>query len=259
MGKGMAEEKMIGIISEYKYSQEELKNLKGKAVVNYTLLPQFYQSYADEINRINYYLIRKLPGVIFRIEEYYSGTKAAIEYALYLKKPVKIITPDGTVYKLQTKEEWKQTYHEDGKYKYSKHVVLMEFEQHRSEYYEKVNLIKAKETYERAVDGIEETKEEIERFVRAFAPQYKIQVDYSNWAELCTAYKSLKFYYDNNIPYDLDRSEIYTRGAIEPDETPYFTASMFDMSVQDYDHYEEESYGDLNYLEDMIYKGGIRI
>lgn len=250
---------MIGIISEYKYTQEELKNLKGKAIVNYTLLPQFYQSYAEEINRINYTLIRRMNGVIFRLEEYYAGTKDAIEYALYLKKPIKIIASDGTVYKLQTKEDWKQTYREDGRYKSSKHTVLMEFEQHRSEYYEKVNAVKAREVYDRAVEDITDSPEHIEAFVRALAPQYKIQVDYSNSVELCTAYKSIKFYYDNNIPYGLDKNEVFTRGVIDPDDTHYFNSSMFDTSNNFYDTFEEESYGDLTYLEDMIYKEGVRI
>lgn len=91
---------MIAIISEYKYTNEELKKLREqKAVVNYTLLPQFYQSYAMEIAKINYTLIRRMNGIIFRLSDYYAGTKDAIEYALYLKKPVKIITPEGVTYK----------------------------------------------------------------------------------------------------------------------------------------------------------------
>lgn len=251
---------MIAVISEYKYSINELKKLKEqKAIVNYTLLPQFYQSYATEIAKINYTLIRRMNGVVFRLSKYYSGTKDAIEYALYLKKPIKIITSDGAVYKLQTKEEWKQTYRENGKYKSLKHIVLMEFEQHRSEYYEKVNLIKAKETYERAVYGIKETKEEIERFVRALAPQYKVEVDYNNWVELYNAYRSIKFYYDNNIPYELYKNEVFIRGAIDPDDTEFFNSSMFDMSNNFYAVFEEELYGDQTLLEDMIYKGGVRI
>ena len=252
---------MIAIISEYKYTNEELKKLREqKAVVNYTLLPQFYQSYATEIAKINYTLIRRMNGVIFRLSDYYAGTKDAIEYALYLKKPVKIITPEGVTYKLDTQEEWKCSYRDTNNCNVSiKHAVLLQFEQRRSEYYNKVNAIKAKDIYNRAVEGIEETKEEIERFVRTFAPQYKMDVDYSNWVELCNTYKSIKFYYDNNIPYDLDRNEIFTRGATDPDDTPYFTSSMFDMSVNYYDSFEEESYGDETLLEDMIYKGGVLV
>ena len=252
---------MVAVISEYKYSKEEINTLtKQKAIVNYTLLPQFYQSYATEIAKINYTLIRRMNGIVFRLSDYYSGTKDAIEYALYLKKPVKIITPEGETYKLDTKEEWKYSYKDTNNRNVSiKHAVLLQFEQHRSEYYEKVNLIKAKETYERAVDGIEETKEEIERFVRALAPQYKVEIDYSNWVELCNAYRSIKFYYDNNIPYELDKNEVFTRGAIDPDDAPHFNSSMFDMSNNFYDTFEEELYGDQTLLEDMIYKGGVRI
>ena len=67
---------MIAIISEYRYSKEELTKLKKqKAIINYTLLPQFYQSYAEEIAKINYTLIRRMNGIIFRLEEYYSELK----------------------------------------------------------------------------------------------------------------------------------------------------------------------------------------
>ena len=249
---------MLAIISEHRYNQQEMKKLQEqKAIVNYTLLPQFYQSYATEIARINYTLIKKSTGIIFRLQEYYAGTKDAIEYALYLKKPVKIITPDG-VYKLSTKEEWKQTYHENGKYRSLKHQVLLTFEEKRLEYYEKVNTIKAKAIYEHAVEGIEETKEEIERFVRALAPQYKVEVDYSNWVELCNAYRSIKFYYDSNIPYELDKNEVFMRGSIDPDDTSCFNSSMFNTSNNFYDTFEEELYGDQTLLEDMIYKEGLK-
>src|SRR5574344_322282 len=251
---------MIAIISEYRYSKEELNRLRDqKAVVNYTLLPQFYQSYANEIARINYQLIKRMQGIVFRLEEYYAGTKDAIEYALYLKKAVKIITPDGIEYKLHTQEEWKKSYKENNRNVTIKHAVLIEFEQHRSDYYDKVNAVKAKEQYAIATEGITDTKEDIEKFVRAFAPQYKMDVDYRNWVELCVAYKSIQFYIDNNIPYDLNHNEIFTVGAIEPDETPYFTSAMFNTSISIYDSYEEESYGDESLLEDMIYKGGVRI
>lgn len=251
---------MIAIISEYKYSKNELRKLQEqKAVINYTLLPQFYQSYAEEIQRINYQLIRKMNGIIFRLEEYYSGTKEAIEYALYLKKPIKIITPEGQEFKLQIQEDWKKSYKLNRKTMTTKHPVLAEFDQKRSDYYEIKNAIKKEMSYKKATEDITETKEEIERFVRAFAPQYKIDIDYRDWVEVCTAYKSLKFYYDNCIPYDFDHNEIYTRGVIEPEYTPFFTKEMFDYSQVDYEVFEEESIGNETLLEDMIYKGGVCI
>lgn len=250
---------MIAIISEYRYSKEELTRLKEqKAVINYTLLPQYYQSYAEEIARINYTLIRRMNGIIFRLKEYYSGTKEAIEYALYLKKPIKIITPEGLEFKLSSKEEWKQSFKDDNNRNITyKHQVLVEFNRKRSEYYDILNAIKRRDKYMKATEDVVDSPEEIERFVRALAPQYKMNVNYSDWVELCMVYKQLQFYYNNNIPYDLDRNEIFTRGVIEPDETPYFTASQFDTTVNTYESYEEESYGDLNLLEDMIYKGGV--
>lgn len=246
---------MIAVISEYRYPQPEIKKLQEqKAVVNYTLLPNFYQSYATEIARINYTLIKKSTGVIFRLQDYYAGTKDAIEYALYLKRPVKIITPEGETYKLDTKEEWKYSYKDtNNRNVTTKHQVLLAFEEKRSSYYEAINLSKAKESYERAVDGIQESQEEIERFVRALAPQYKVEVNYADWAELCQAYKSIKFYYDNNIPYDLTTIEIY-KSVITPDESEYFTEEMFYTTPINYDSYEEESFGNETLLEDTIYK-----
>ena len=251
---------MIAVISEYKYSKNELIKLKEqKAVINYMLLPQFYQSYAEEITKINYQLIRKSDGIIFRLEEYYSGTKESIEYALYLKKPIKIITPEGQEFKLQIQEDWKKSYKLNRKTMTTKHPVLAEFDQRRSDYYEIKNAIKQEYALKKATEDITESKEEIERFVRIFAKQYNLgnaDIDYNNWAEVCTAYKSLKFYYDNCIPYGMNINEIYYKGLIEPDETPYFTEEMFDYSSDELGSFEEESYGDETLLEDMIYKGG---
>ncbi len=251
---------MIAIISEYRYTLPELKKLKEQqAVVNYTLLPQFYQSYSQEITKINYTLIRKMQGVIFRLSEYYAGTKDAIEYALSLKKPVKIINSDGKEYKITSLDEWKVVYKDsNNRNEVHKHTVLLEFEQHRNKYYEHVNIIKAKEKYQQAVDGIEESKEEIERFVHAFAPQYKLDVNYNDWVEVCNAYRSLKFYYDNDMPYELNHNEVFTVGAMEPYETGYFDEAMFDMDVSIYDCIcTEENYGNETLLEDMIYKVGV--
>lgn len=250
---------MIAVISEYRYPQPELIRLQEqKAVVNYTLLPQFYQSYALEIARINYTLIKKSTGIIFRLQDYYAGTKDAIEYALYLKKPVKIITPEGNTFKLDTKEEWKYSYKDTNNRNITtKHQVLLAFEEKRSSYYEAINLSKAKERYQFNTENITESQEEIERFVRALAPQYKIEVNYADWVELCQAYKSIKFYYDNNIPYELNRNEIYSSGAIEPEDTDYFTLDMFDTSNTVAIPYEEESFGDETLLEDTIYKGSV--
>jgi len=252
---------MIAIISEYRYSVPELRKLQEqKAVINYTLLPQFYQSYAEEITRINYSIIRRTEGVVFRLEDYYAGTKEAIEYALYLKKPVKIITPEGKTYKLCTKEEWKHSYKEPNKRNVTiKHQVLIDFEEKRNAYYEVVNTAKLTDKYNKATEGITDTKEEIERFVKAFAPQYKVDVNYSDWPDVCLAYKSLKFYYDNNLPYELDYNEMYSRGSITPEDTLYFTAEMFEDTSPDYDSYEEELFGNETLLEDMIYKGGVLV
>lgn len=247
---------MIAIISEHRYSEKELIDFRKQGVVvNYNALPQFYHSYAEEIEKVNCHLIknRTTQGIIFRIESYYAGTKDAIELALYMKKSIKIITPSGT-YKDLTSDDWRQSYKDaDNKNHTIKHLVLQEFEERRNAYYDAKNLGKAKEVYNTAVEGIHEEKAEIERFVRTFAPLYKIDVDYSNPVELFNAYKNISFYYENNIPYELDSAEIF-KGAILPEDSNYFTADMFQAPEYDYENISVESFGDETLLEDVIYK-----
>lgn len=250
---------MVAIISEHRYSTEELKPILGKAVVNYLQLPQFYQSKAREIERINKRLIQKAKAIIFRLETFYTGTRDAIEYALYLKKDIKVITPNQS-YRLNTLEDWKTSYINSNTRRYivEKHPVLELFEEKRNEYFAQVNAVKAQEKYSEATADITETKEEIERFVHTFAPLYKVDVNYSSFADICIAYKSLKYYYDNSIAYDLNFNEIYSVGNTSPEDTPFFNSLQF-KTVPEYDYFEEESYGDETLLEDTIYKGGIHI
>jgi len=245
------------IISEFRYEQEQLNNLmKQDVVINYTLIPQFYASYNTELNKINHALVKRAPAIIFRLEELYSSTKDAIEYALYLKKPVKIITPEGVTYKDISLAEWKNTYTEHGKTVTHKHPVLQLFDDARKEYFEFKNMRKARETIAQATEGISESEDNIKAFVAIMSRQYKLDVDWFDTASLYNAYRNLQWYLDNDIEYALDKNEVFTVGVIEPEESGFFTKEMFNYDCNNEFATEDcESFGDETLLEDVIYKG----
>lgn len=245
------------IISEYRYEQSKLKELMEQDVqVNYTLIPQFYASYNDELNKINHQLIKKAPAIIFRLEKLYASTKDAIEYALYLKKQVKIIAPDGTIYTNISKDEWKTSYTENNKQYTTKHAVLQMFDLARNEYFESKNRRKAIDTIEQATEGLSISEDECKAFVSIMSRQYKLDVDWFDTASLYNAYRNLQWYLEHDIDYALDKNEVFTVGVIEPEESGFFTKEMFDYNSNLYFGTAEcESFGDETLFEDTIYKG----
>lgn len=246
---------MIGVITETKYSIAELQELQAKkCIVNYTLLPAVYDSYNKEIRQINLALINKAKALIFRVENFYAGTKEAIELALLKHKTIRVITPEKS-YIIRSIDEWRYTHYENTTSHTRKHEVLLMFEEQRRAYYEAIHIAKEKERYTRLTDGLDIDKETIESFVRALAPQYKLDVNYDDFASICQAYKTLLFYYDNNFSYDLDQYECFVKGAIDPDESEYFNSTMFKINT-DYEFPVQDltSFGDATYMEDYIYK-----
>lgn len=247
---------MIAIISEVKYTEDELNKLtKQGCIVNYTMIPQYYNSYSAELSRINSMLIYKAAGIIVKIDKFYASTKEAIEQALLKKKTVRIILPDAE-YILHKFEDWKNSegYGKDATS--FKHPVLKLFEEQRREYFEVSKAVKKLETFKEYLDNLPEDGRQVEAFVRTFAPLYKLtdQVDYSDYGTVARAYKTINYYMDNNIPYDLDTAEIFN-GAITPEESGIFTSDMFQLNYPYESPVDEiESFGDLNYMDDYVYK-----
>lgn len=233
---------MIGIITEQKYTNLELINLKKQGcIVNYTLIPPFYSNYNTELEKANNTLISKASGIIFRITTFYAGTKDAIERALYFKKPIRIYY-DNKIYDLKTIEDWRNSTGYKSQYDSStcenyKHPLLQIYEAQRAEYYEKLKQLKAKEYYEEASAGIQDTLEDVTKLVQTFAYEYDIDVDYNDTASICLAYKSIKYYLDNNIEYTNPVNS---------------TEDNWCFSLDD-----EESFGNQTYLEDALYTDGI--
>lgn len=220
---------MIAIISEYKYSKNELEKLRQQGcVVNYTLMPQFYNDYNTELTKINNRLIYKASALIFRIENFYSGTKEAIEKALYYKKKCKIIYQDQT-YVLTDITEWKHSYGYGKDAHTFKHKLLQIYEAQRSEFYENKKLQKAKERYELCTEGVNVSEEEVYRLVNTFKHLYDIQVDMECKQDVYMAYKSIAFYLENDIEYSNEP---------QGEDFPY----------------EIISFGDPTYMEDYIYQ-----
>jgi hypothetical protein len=220
---------MIAIISEYRYTNEELKRLKEQGcIVNYTLMPQYYSDYNTELTKINNKLIYQASALIFRIETFYSGTKEAIEKALYFKKKCKIIYENES-YTLTDLSEWKHSYGYGADAHTFKHKLLQIYEAQRAEYYENKKLAKEKERYAVCTEGVTETEEEVYRLVNSFKHLYDIQVDMECKQDVYLAYKSIAYYLENDIEYSNEP---------QGEEFPY----------------EIISFGDPTYMEDYIYQ-----
>lgn len=223
---------MIGVISEKRYDINELTNLRRQGcVVNYTLVPQYYQDYNAELTKANNALIYRASALIFRIETFFAGTKEALERALYYKKPCKVIYQDKT-YVLNTLDDWRYSrgYGKDAIH--YKHPLLQEYEAQRKDYFEFHDRIVAKEQYELAVADVKESEEEVYRLVNNFKHLYDIDVNMDNKREVYLAYKSISFYLENDIEYSNEP---------QGEEFPY----------------EIVSFGDPVYLEDYIYKNKV--
>ena len=222
---------MVGIISEYKYSNEELIKLRKQGcVVNYTLMPQTYANYSEELTKINNRLIARSSALIFRIETFFSGTKEAIERALYFKKKCKIIY-EGKEYILQTLDDWKVTTGYGSNAVTYKHILLQTYEDQRRNYFEQQQAKKLAAQYDIALEGVEESEEEVYRLVNQFKHLYDIQVDMDSKREVYLAYKSIAYYLEHDIEYSNEPTST-------DDEFPF----------------EIVSFGNLDYLEDYIYK-----
>ena len=225
---------MIGIISEYKYSNEELIKLRKQGcVVNYTLLPQYYADYSAEISRINNALISKCNALIFRIETFYVGTKESIEKALYYKKPCKIYY-DGKDYMLNTLDEWRLTTGYGTNSTSYKHPLLQAYEGQRTEYFEAKRARVLTERFRIATEGITIDETEVYNIVNQFKYLYDIQVDMESKQDVYMSYRSISYYLDNNIEYSNE---------------PQSTEEEFPFEII--------SFGDPCYLEDYIYKNKV--
>lgn len=243
----------VAIITENKLDKElETKLEEQGAVINYKAMPEFYNSYADEIDKINHSLIRRAKIIVFKLDKYYYNTQKVIEYALFLGKQCRIDTEDKK-YFIKSTNEWKYK----GASSSYEHPVLIKFKESRREYYTKLELQQEARKYEKyqELKPTNITEDEMKTFVHTFARLYKLDIDYTDNDSYIDLYLNIKYYIDNDIEYCLDINEIYEIGAIAPEDTP-FKNFKFKIPSPCYGDGEEviESFGDMNYLEDVIYK-----
>ena len=134
----------------------------------------------------------------------YSINIRNIEYLIYTNHPVNIKLGDKTWTKI-TKEEWRHSFKDSKSRRYitHKHEVLLAFEAKRDEYFEFINLKKAKDYYDYIVDNLYPeglpTDEEIRIFIDTWSKAYDIQVDFDDTKDVLVKYKALKFYVDNGL------------------------------------------------------------
>ena len=139
-------------------------------------------------------------------------------------------------YSLMIPEDWEQKYYDQSNHKWIKiqHPILEAYLGKRAEYFEQLALKKAKDSTSIMLEYFkEEIPNDLEQFLRAFAPLYDVDVDYESTDSMLRAYANIKFYIDNGIEYSKDII------GQEPGEGNPF---------------EVISFGDDTYLEDYIYK-----
>jgi hypothetical protein len=211
------------IISEVKLSNEQIKNYRGKGY-------EVYYGYENPI-------IKNGESVGFILDTMYKSTIDRIVSLLYRKNKSKItILYEDKQYSLMIPEDWEQKYYDQSQHKWIKiqHPILEAYLGKRAEYFEELALKKAKDSTSIMLEYFkQEIPNDLEQFLRAFAPLYDVDVDYESTDSMLRAYANIKFYIDNGIEYSRDII------GQEPGEGNPF---------------EVISFGDDTYLEDYIYK-----
>lgn len=211
------------IISEVKLSNEQIKNYRGKGY-------EVYYGYENPV-------IKNGESVGFILDTMYKSTIDRIVALLYRKNKSKItILYEDKQYSLMIPEDWEQKYYDQSQHKWIKiqHPILEAYLGKRAEYFEELALKKAKDSTSIMLEYFKQKiPNDLEQFLRAFAPLYDIDVDYESTDNMLRAYANIKFYIDNGIEYSRDII------GQEPGEGNPF---------------EVISFGDDTYLEDYIYK-----
>lgn len=212
------------VISEVKLTKEQIANYVEKGY-------EVYYGYENPY-------IKQGESVGFILDTMYKSTIDTIISLLYRKHKSKItILYEGKTYTLSTPYDWQHSYKENNKWYKIQHPILQIYLSKRNEYFEKLDLETAKNKTEIILEYFEhKVPDDLEQFVKAFAPLYEIDVDYQSLDDKLKAYASIQYYLENDIPYSKE-----VKGIDDSEE------AMF----------ETISFGDLTYLEDMIYKEGV--
>lgn len=209
------------VISEYKLTQEQIKNYRDKGY-------EVYYGYEKPT-------IKAGESVGILLDNMYKSTIELIDNLLHRKTKSKItLKYNNKTYTLSTPEDWEYKWYEDHKWNRYRHPILEEYLIKRSEYFENKKIDKAKEHMDYILEFYnEKIPEDLDVILNNFAKLYDVDVDFESLESKLEAYMSIKYYLENDIEYSRDIL------GQSPDEEPIF---------------EGISFGDETYLEDILYK-----
>lgn len=211
------------IISEYKLTQEQIKNYREKGY-------EVYYGYEHPS-------IKPGESVGILLSTMYKSTMDMIDDLLHRKTKSKItIKYEDTVYHISIPEDWKYKWYEQKEHKWCSftHPLLIEYNNKRASYFEDKAQKKSKEHMSSILEYFDNrVPEDLDVVLNNFARLYELDIDYDSLESKLRAYQSIQYYLDNDIEYSKDIL------GISPDEE-----SMFDCI----------SFGDETYLEDVLYK-----
>ena len=209
------------VISEYKLTQEQIKEYRDKGY-------EVYYGYEEPY-------IKKGESVGFLLDTMYKSTIDLITDLVHRKVKSKItIKYKDKVYNIQTYTDWQYKYYDNHRWYTVQHPILDEYYAKRDEYYEQKSRAQAKKQTDYVLDYFnDEIPQDLDAMLEDFAGLYDIQIDYSSLRSKLLAYASIKYYLDNDIEYSKDIM------GKDPKEEAMF---------------ECISFGNETYLEDYIYK-----
>ena len=182
------------------------------------------------------YITWKCSTVVFYLDKLYPHNIKTISSLVFKNKRNKkkkiIVKYNQHTYDINCQDNWFQ------------HPIYQEYKDVVKEYKTKQQN-KTNNTLLELNKPIEITPEVL-RFIKTFAPNYQLDVNYDDPLELTIIYHQLQWYLDNNIDYCLDYHEL-AQGNIEPEFTPFSNYKF--TNTNEHDKIDVETYGDLTYFD----------
>ena len=209
------------VISEYKLTQEQIKEYRNKGY-------EVYYGYENPN-------IKPGESVGFLLDNLYSSSINMIDTLLHRKTKSKIsIKYKDKTYNISIPEEWQYKYYDDQLKKWIRvqHPVLEEYYINRAEYFEEKKQEKETAHTNYLLECINEVPKDLDLILNTYSRLYEVDNDGTLESKL-RAYMSIQYYLDHDIEYSRD-----VLGRTPEEET------MFDCI----------SFGDETYMEDYIYQ-----
>jgi hypothetical protein len=228
------------IISEYTITQEQIESYEKKNI-------RFAYGYEFFLDDYQTPYIGNKESVGFLLKDLYKSTIDLIERLLYFKHKV-TLKYDDKVDILYSLDDWKSTVQssKDALHTTTKtHAIYQAYLDKRREYLEDKRVERIRKHNEFVLQELGTDYDEA--FLDTFRFRYQIEYDPESVVEKAQAYTQIKFYIDNNIEYSTPAP------VIDYEDTPFRT--MVDTSyLTTVEEPDVESYGNENFLEDVVYK-----